>query len=99
MAFQIEVSTGEEGKVILRGCADGTVEFCKWIEKKETNKDTGEVTHTPELCAYKYYVSIEQAFNKIARMRIGSSNATSLRELTEAIKQIRLDIKQEMGVL
>jgi hypothetical protein len=97
--FQIEVSTGEEGKVTMRGCADGTVELCKLVEKKIVNKETEEVTYSPELIAYAYYASIEQAFNKIARMRIGSSNATSLVELTEAIKQIRLDIKQELGVL
>jgi len=93
--FQIEVKTGEEGIITLRGTSDGTVEFCKWIDDKD--KDTGVVT--PRLTAYKYYADISQAFNKIARMRIGSSNATSLAELMEAIKQIRLDIKKEMGTL
>ena len=97
--FQIEVKSGEEGNVILRGCSDGTVELCRWAERKDKDKETGEITVTPYLEAYAFYASIEQAFNKIARMRIGSSNATSLKELTEAIKQIRLDIKQEMGVL
>lgn len=97
--FEVTVNTGEEGKVILRGTSDGTVEFCRWSERKDKNKDTGEITTTPELIAYKYYASPEQAFNKIARMRIGSCNATSLQELVEAIKQIRLDIKKEMGVL
>lgn len=95
MGFTIEVKTGEEGIITLRGCSDGTVEFCKW--KDEKNKDTGEVI--PLLVAYKYYASIEQAFAKIARMRIGSADATSLAELTEAIRVIRKDIKQEMGVL
>lgn len=95
MSFQITVNTGEEGNVILRGCSDGTTEFCKWIDDKD--KDTGIVT--PRLTAYKYYASPEQAFNKIARMRIGSSTATSLQELVEAIKNIRKDIKKEMGTL
>lgn len=97
--FQIEVKTSAEGTVIMRGCTDGTVELCKWMEKKEKNKDTEEITVTPYLESYAFYASPEQAFNKIARMRVGSCNATSLQELVEAIKQIRLDIKKEMGVL
>lgn len=97
--FQIEVKTGEEGNIILRGCSDGCVEFCAWRDVKEKDKDTGEITTKPQLVAYKYYASVEQAFNKIARMRIGSSNATSLQELTEAIRDIRKDIKREMVVL
>jgi hypothetical protein len=97
--FQIDVKTGEEGIVTLKGCSDGTVEFCKWVERKDKDKDTGEITVTPYLEPYKFYASVEQAFAKIARMRIGSSTATSLQELVEAIKQIRLDIKKEMGVL
>jgi hypothetical protein len=99
MGFQIEICTGEEGKVTLRGCSDGTVEFCKWTERKEKDKETGEITITPYLEPYKFYADASQAFSKIARMRIGSSNATSLQELVEAIKQIRLDIKKEMGIL
>jgi len=93
--FQIEVNTGEEGIIVLRGTSDGTVEFCKWINDKD--KDTGDIT--PRLIAYKYYADISQAFNKIARMRIGSSTATSIAELVGAIKQIRLDIQKEMGIL
>ena len=97
--FQIEIKTGEAGTVTMRGCSDGTVELCMWKEKKEKDKDTGEITVTPYLEPYAFYASVEQAFNKIARMRIASSNATSLQELAEAIRTIRKDIKQEMGVL
>lgn len=99
MGFTIKVKTGEEGDVVLRGCSDGTVEFCAWHDVKEKDKETGEITIKPQLVAYKYYASVEQAFNKIARMRIGSATATSLQELTEAIRDIRKDIKREMGVL
>lgn len=99
MGFTIDVKTGEEGIVTLRGCSDGTTEFCKWSDVKEKDKETGEITITSQLVAYKYFASIEQAFNKIARMRIGSSNATTLNELATEIKNIRKDIQKELGVL
>lgn len=95
MLFQIEISTGEEGKVTLRGCADGTVEFCKWQDS--TDKDTKEVTTS--LVPYKYYADVSQAMNKIMRMRIGSTNVTTLKELVLEIKNIREDLKKEMGLL
>lgn len=99
MGFQIEVKTGDEGTIIMCGCPDGTVEFCKWIDQTRKDKVTGESVRNTELIAYKYYASVEQAFAKVARMRIGSANASTLKELLEAIKQIRQDIKKEMSVL
>lgn len=93
MGFEIEVKTGEMGPVTLRGCEDGTVEMCTLREQK--NRQTGE----PEmaLVAFKYYASIEQAFDRVARMRVASTIATDLKQLTEAIRAIRLDIKRELG--
>jgi hypothetical protein len=99
MGFQITVNAGEAGPIIICGTSDGTVEFCRWIDRKEKDKDSGEITVVRDLQSYKYYASVEQAFFKIASMRIGSADAISLQELVAAIKQIRLDIKQEMGVL
>jgi len=95
MAFQIEVKTGDAGPVILRGCSDGSVEFCKWVDKKD--KDSGKVS--AELVAYKFYANVQQAFDRIARMRIASAQANDLKELVTAIKAIRLDILREMGAL
>ena len=95
MAFQIETNTGDAGPVTLRGCSDGTVEFCKWVEQKD--KDTGEMK--PVMIPYKFYANIQQAFDRIARMRIASAQANDLKELVTAIKAIRLDILKEMGAL
>ena len=95
MGFQIECKTGDAGPVTLRGCSDGTVEFCKWVEQKD--KDTGEMK--PVLVPYKFYANIVQAFDRIARMRIASAQANDLKELVAAIKVIRFDIQKEMGAL
>jgi len=95
MAFQIEIKTGDAGPVTLRGCSDGTVEFCKWVDQKDPN--SGEVIAV--LVAYKWYANIVQAFDRIARMRIASAQVNDLKELVQAIKTIREDIKREMGVL
>lgn len=95
MGFQIEIDTGEAGPQVLRGSADGTVELCQWREVKD--KDTGSIKKI--LVAYKFYASIEQAFNKVARMRIGSAKAKSIKSLITEIKGIRADIKAEMGAI
>jgi len=94
MGFQIEVKTGAEGKVVLRGCEDGTIEFCQWRDVK--NKDTGLVV--PTLTPYKWYTSLEQAFERVFRMRVASADATTIKELVAAVKSIRKEIKEEMGV-
>lgn len=95
MAFQIELQTGDAGPVILRGCEDGSIEFCKWVEQKD--KETGDMK--PVLVPYKFYANVQQAFDRIARMRIASAQAKDLKELVTAIKAIRLDILKEMGAL
>ena len=92
MGFQIECKTGEMGPVTLRGCSDGTVEMCAWRDVKQSDG-----SHLPILTPIKYYASIEQAFDRIARMRIASAEATTLAELVKEIKRIRVDIKEEMG--
>ena len=95
MAFQIEVQTGDAGPVILRGCDDGTVEFCKWGETKDPITKEAK----PVLIAYKFYANIVQAFDRVARMRVASIAASDLKELVEGIKGVREDIKREMGIL
>jgi hypothetical protein len=95
MGFAIEVKTGEQGTVTLRGCSDGTVEMCKWGDKK----DAGTGVATPTLIAFRFYASIEQAFDRVARMRVTSYDADTLKELVEGIRAIRSDIKREMGSL
>lgn len=95
MGFQIEVKTGDAGPVILRGCADGTIEFCKWAEVT----DPKTKIKGPGLVAYKWYTSIEHAFERVFRMRAASCDAQNIKDLVAGIKQIRADIKQEMGVI
>lgn len=95
MGFEIELKTGEAGNVILRGCGDGTVEMCRWQDTKDP-KTKQPVTI---LVPFKYYASIEQAFERVAKMRIGSSTASDIKELIHAIRGIRSDIKKEMGVM
>lgn len=99
MGFQIVVNTGEMGDVILRGCSDGTVEMCQWKEWEKLDKETKVKTPVKELVAFKYYANPEQAFQKVARMRVGSTMASSIQELVEAIRSVRADIKKEMGGL
>lgn len=94
MGFEIEVKTGTEETVILRGCDDGTVEFCKRGEI--TDPKTKE--KIPGLIAFKWFANISQAFDRVARMRIANSSAVTLNELVENIKLIREDIKKEMGI-
>lgn len=93
MGFQIEVKTGDAGPVTLRGCDDGTVEFCKWGEVIDPKTKVKRAA----LIAFKYYASIEQAFDKVFRMRVASAEATTLKELVQEIRRIRQDIKTEMG--
>lgn len=95
MGFQIEVSTGDAGPVVMRGCEDGTIEFCKWQVKKD--KETGEETGR-ELVAYKWYASLEQAWERVFRMRVCSSNAATIKELVQAVKQTRAEIRAELGL-
>lgn len=95
MSFQIEVKTGDAGTVIMRGCADGTVEFCKWGETN--HKETGSVR--AQLVPYKFYANIEQAFNRILSMRVSSYEADNIKDLVQGIRAIRADIHKEMGGL
>lgn len=95
MGFEIEVKTGDAGTVILRGCSDGTVEFCKRGEI--TDPKTKEKREG--LIAYEFYSNISQAFDRVARMRAASVPATNLKDLVGGIKAIREDIKNEMGVV
>lgn len=93
--FQIEVKTGDAGPVIMRGCSDGTVEFCKWGE----SVDPKTKVKKPALIAYKFYANIEQAFNRILSMRVSSYEASDIKDLVQGIRAIRADIKKEMGGL
>lgn len=95
MAFIIEVKTGDAGTVIMRGCPDGTVEFCKWGEQT----DTATKTKKPALIPYKFYANIEQAFNRVLSMRVSSYEADNIKDLVQGIRSIRADIKTEMGGL
>ena len=93
MGFLVPVHTGEFGEVVLRGCADGCIEMC---QQKMVVKEKGA---PPEetLVAFKYYASPEQAFNRVLQMRVGSSQASTLKELVEALRHIRSDIKRELS--
>ena len=92
--FVIEIKTGDAGPVTLRGCSDGTVEMCGW---KEAKQDDG--TYKSSLIAFKWFASIEQAFNRVARMRVSSYDAKNIADLVKGVKAIREDINREMGVL
>lgn len=94
MGFEIEVKTGE-GTVWLRGDTSGGVEMCKMGEITDPKT---KVTRTG-LIAFKWFASIVQAFDRVARMRVSNSNASTLKELVDGIKAIREDIKLEMGIL
>jgi len=95
MGFEVKVKAGDAGDLWLRGNSDGGVEMCKWGDI--TNPKTKEVTQG--LIPFKWYSNIQQAFDRVARMRIASAQANDLKELVTAIKAIRLDILREMGAL
>lgn len=94
MGFQVEVKTGDAGPVVLRGCADGTVEFCRWAEVI----DPKTKIKGPQLVPYKWYASIEQAFERVFRMRVASYDAQNIKDLVAGIREIRAEIKKEMGI-
>lgn len=91
--FEVVVNVGGEEQMCIRGCEDGVVELCKW--------GTLTATKTQEAregwCAYKWYASPEQAFNRVMQMRVGRTMASTLQELVEAIRGIRADIRKELG--
>jgi hypothetical protein len=97
MGFEIKLNTGDVGEVWLRGCGDGTVEMCKW-ETLKPLKDQDKSIVREGLVPFKYYASIEQAMEKVIRMRVGSSQAATLKELVQTIKAIRSDLHKELGI-
>lgn len=94
MGFEIEVKTGD-GTVWLRGDSSGGVEMCKMGDI--TDSKTKETRQG--LIAFKWFASIVQAFDRVARMRVSNTNVSTLHDLVKAINNIRDDIKNEMGVL
>ena len=91
MGFLIEVSTGEEGKLWLRGQDDGGVEFCRMVDIKDPK--TGKMKLTP--IPYKFYPNIDSALDRLFRMRVNSRNATTLQELLQNVQEEREELRRE----
>lgn len=89
MGFLIEVSTGEDGKLWLRGQDDGNVEFCRMVDLKDPK--TGKMKPTP--VPYKFYPTIDSALDKLFRMRVNSRNATTLQELLQNVREEREELR------
>lgn len=64
--------------------------YCLERERERTKDD---VT-TTELVAFKWFVSLPQALNKILDMKIKASNAKSLLELKQALESARKEVNQ-----
>ena len=93
MGFQIEVNTGEKGKVVLRGTPEGYVDMGTMIDMKQ--KDGSIV---PTFVGFLFFADMAQAFNRVMAMRICSSDATTLADLCKEIKTLRYKLEKEMGV-
>ena len=83
---EIELSDGQ--KPVLLKYRDGNWEIC-W-KRNQTNKDTKEVESV--WSAEKWFKSPAAALNALAMMRVGNSNAKTLKELVEAIEFVHADI-------
>jgi len=84
--MNIELHDGKT-PVLLR-YKEGSFELC-WPSRTK-DKDTGEYTDSWE--PQKYYVSPAQALSKLLTMKIGNSDATTLKELKVAIEKCAAEI-------
>lgn len=98
MGFLIKDIKTREGNetIIIRGCSDGTVEFVK--EVTQTDKDTGEEKLV--LVPYKFFSLIDNALDRLFRMRVCNRDAATLQELLANVKEEREAIRKEFeGIL
>ena len=63
------------------------------VRKYKKNKKTGKDEHT----TYGYFTTVEQAVEKVFRMKLAESQATNLKELSEDIKSIRQWLKEKLS--
>ncbi|MGM9986352.1 MAG: hypothetical protein ACI35O_03895 [Bacillaceae bacterium] len=67
------------------------VEVRKYTGKKDAK--TGKDLYT----TYGYYATVEQAAEKVVRMKLAESQATNLKELSEDIKSIKQWLKEKLS--
>lgn len=93
MGFQIEVNTGEKGKVILRGTPEGYVDMGTMVDTKQKDGST-----FPTFVGFLFFADMGQAINRVLAMRVCSSTTTTLEALHAEIKSLRAEIRKELGV-
>jgi len=93
MGFLIKnISVRDEEKVIhIRGCNDGYVEFVKPVI--QIDKDSG--VEKEIWVGYAFYTNIEQALDKLFRMRICNRQADTLQELLNNVREEREALHKE----
>ena len=85
--MQIVLKIGKNEEILLRDATD-SFEIC-W-PKNRKDKATGEVIQTWE--PQKYFSSLVGALDSILRMKVQRSEATTLKELQDNIKQFREEL-------
>lgn len=93
MGFLIEgIKTRDaDGVINIRGCDDGTIEYVKWVTS--VNSKTGE--ENANWSPYKFYASLEQALDKLFRMRVCNRDAKTLEELIRNVREEREALHEE----
>ena len=86
MGFIIRLKTKcENEEIILRGNDDGTVDFVKEVPSKDTFI----------IQPYKFFSSIENAIERIFKMRVNNREASTLQELLINVEQEREELRNE----
>ena len=80
-----------EGTVILKGNDDGTVEFCR--PSMQVDSKTGETVEV--MVGYKFFALLDNALDRLFRMRVCNRDATTLQELLVNVKQERELLQKE----
>jgi hypothetical protein len=98
MAFEIKLHIGvkagtdKKEKITIRGADNGTIEFCKTVMMKDKDGDK-----VPTLVPFSFYSSLENAFDKILKLRVCRSDATTLEELLEVFNKETRNLKRMFG--
>lgn len=84
----MEITLNDGKRPVMIRYNEGVWELC--YMKTIGNKDTGEQYEI--FCAEKWFSSLAGAMNKLAEIKIGNSNAKSIKELLKVIADVKSEI-------
>jgi hypothetical protein len=88
MDIQFQLKSGEQ---ILLRADENNYELCR--TRNRTDRKTGKVVEEWE--PFKWFASLEQAFNKIIDLKVKASDAHTLDELKQDLIAARQDVSTE----